>query len=310
MTSLDVLVVGAGVAGLTSAVCLAEAGHRVQIRTAAPPAQTTSAVAGALWEPYLVESGGRVWDWCRTTLAELTTLAGVADTGVRLVSGVEASHAPVDLPAWGELVGLERSQELPAGYVDGWRFTAPLVDMPAYLAYLERRFRAAGGEIEVAPVESFADAAADAPVVVNCAGMAARQLVPDPELVPVRGQVVVVANPGITEFFADTDAADLIYILPHPDRVILGGVAERGVWSLEPDPDTARRILARCTAVEPRLAGAEVLAHRVGLRPVRPTIRVEAEPLPGGARLLHNYGHGGAGITVSWGCAREVAALV
>ncbi len=300
--SLDVIVVGAGVSGLTSAVCLAEAGHRVVVRTAAPSGDTTSAVAGALWEPYLVEAGGRVWDWCRVTLEELNALS--PDEGVRQVSGIEASRTPIDLPAWGDMVGLERCDQLPDGYVDGYRFTAPLVDMPVYLGYLERRLRGAGGEIEVRPVGSFAELSAD--VVVNCAGMAARDLVPDPELVPVRGQVVLVENPGVTEFFASTDDQKLLYILPHPDRVVLGGVAEEGAWSLEPDPATAEAIIARCTAVEPRLAGARVLGHRVGLRPVRPTIRVEREP----DGLIHNYGHGGAGITVSWGCARDVAALL
>jgi D-amino-acid oxidase len=304
--SLDVTVVGAGVSGLTTAVCIAEAGHRVRIVTEKPPQDTTSAVAGALWEPYLVEVGGRVWDWCRTTLDELNALT--PEQGVRQISGVEVSRSPVTLPAWGELVGMTRWSAPPAGYVDGWRFTAPLVDMPIYLGYLERRFRAAGGAVELRTVRSFADLDGDA--VVNCAGLAARELVPDPELVPVRGQIVLVENPGISEFFASTDEGDLLYFMPHPDRVVLGGTAEHGDWNTEPDPVTAERIVARCVEVEPRLAGARVIAHRVGLRPVRPTIRVEAEQLPSGVRLLHNYGHGGAGITVSWGCARDTAALL
>jgi D-amino-acid oxidase len=312
MSSLDAIVVGAGVSGLTTAVCLAEAGRRVAVRTAAPSAASTSAVAGALWEPYLVESGGRVWDWCKVTLDELRGLAGEPAAGVRLVSGREASRAPGPPPEWGSLVDLRACEpaELPPGFVSGWRFTAPLVDMAIYLGYLERRFLAAGGVVEQRRVGSLAEVAADAPVVVNCAGVAARELVPDPELVPVRGQVVVVVNPGVSEFFAATDTADLTYVLPHPDRVVLGGTAERGATDLEPDPETARRILARCVAIEPRLAGAPVLAHKVGLRPSRPTIRVEEVPLDGGGRLVHNYGHGGAGITVSWGCAREIAALV
>lgn len=300
------IVVGAGVSGLTTAVCIAEAGHRVRIIAEKPPQDTTSAVAGALWEPYLVEVGGRVWDWCRTTLDELNALG--LEQGVRQVSGGEASRTPVALPEWGELVGMERWTTPPAGYVDGWRFTAPLVDMPVYLGYLEQRFRDAGGEVESRQVRSFADL--DAEVVVNCAGLAARDLVPDPELVPVRGQIVLVENPGITEFFASTDDDSLMYYFPHPDRVVLGGTAEVGEWNTEPDPVTADGILARCAEVEPRLAGARVIAHRVGLRPVRPTIRVDSERLPSGVRLLHNYGHGGAGITVSWGCARDTSALV
>jgi D-amino-acid oxidase len=48
----------------------------------------------------------------------------------------------------------------------------------------------------------------------------------------------------------------------------------------------------------------------VGLRPVRPSVRLEAEALGGGRRLLHNYGHGGAGVTLSWGCALDVTAEV
>jgi len=48
----------------------------------------------------------------------------------------------------------------------------------------------------------------------------------------------------------------------------------------------------------------------VGLRPYRPSVRLEAEALPGGGVLWHNYGHGGAGVTLSWGCAREITSAV
>ena len=70
------------------------------------------------------------------------------------------------------------------------------------------------------------------------------------------------------------------------------------------------RIVRDITAVFPSLRGARVVAERVGLRPVRPEVRLDAEALPGGRVLWHNYGHGGAGVTLSWGCAREVAAVV
>ena len=58
---------------------------------------------------------------------------------------------------------------------------------------------------------------------------------------------------------------------------------------------------------------SQVLAHRVGLRPARPAVRLDAE-LAGAAAdrgplIVHNYGHGGAGLTMSWGCAREAAKL-
>jgi len=130
---------------------------------------------------------------------------------------------------------------------------------------------------------------------------------------PVRGQTVVAANPGLTEFLVAPggESAGLAYLFPHGGEIILGGSEAAGDWNLEPVPAVADRILRDCAAIEPRLAGARVLAHRVGLRPARPTVRLEAEPAgPGGGPLIvHNYGHGGAGVSLSWGCAREAAAL-
>jgi D-amino-acid oxidase len=90
---------------------------------------------------------------------------------------------------------------------------------------------------------------------------------------------------------------------------VIGGTSESGDWSLSPDTATAERILDRATELVPRLRGARVLRHRVGLRPARPAIRCES--IRTGDRLtVHCYGHGGAGVTVSWGCADEVLELV
>jgi D-amino-acid oxidase len=94
---------------------------------------------------------------------------------------------------------------------------------------------------------------------------------------------------------------------PHGDRVVLGGTASQDDWSLDPDPAGARGILERCAQIEPRLKDARVIEHQVGLRPSRPTIRVERES-SGAATLIHNYGHGGSGVSLSWGCARELTA--
>jgi D-amino-acid oxidase len=314
VAAVDALVIGAGVSGLTTAICLAEAGSRVVVRTITAPAGTTSAVAGALWLPYLVEPRQRVASWSRHTLAELRVLAGDPATGVRLVTGTVASRTTPDQPPpWTEVVGAADSPagRLPAGFLTGWRFTAPLVEMPVYLRYLVDRLDRAGGRIDQRRVVSLDQALELARLVVNCTGYGARDLVPDPAVRPVRGQVVVVANPGIDEFFAEEpgSATELRYVLPHRDTVVLGGTAEPDRTDLTPRPEVARRIVARCGEVVPALAGARVLAHRVGLRPARDQVRLEAEQRPGG-RMIHNYGHGGAGVTLSWGCAREVVELV
>jgi D-amino-acid oxidase len=296
---------------LTTAVCLAEAGLRVRIRTAALPAHTTSAVAGAMWGrgPGVQEPADRIDAWSQATLAELTALADDPASGVRFARGREltrTSPAPLPLPGARDVARC-MADDLPDGFADGYWITVPLVDMPRHLAYLADRFAHAGGTLEHGSVPSLIGAA---PTVVNCTGVAARELVPDPAVRAVRGEHVVVANPGLTEFFVEeTDETSWTNFFPHGDRVVLGGVAIDGDWNLRPDPDTAEAIIARCAAVEPRLANAQVLARLVGLRPARPVVRV-AEEHVNGTWLLHNYGHGGMGVTLSWGCAREIEALV
>ena len=317
-SELDVQVLGAGVVGLTTAITLAEAGWRVSVRTASPPGATTSVAAGAVWGPVTVGPPGRCRDWARTGLAVLRELADDPSAGIVTRTGREISRTPASPPAWSDLVDdlqICREGELPPGFVAGWRYSAPVVSMPVYLDYLTARLERAGVKIDVNPITSLsevtagADGAFPAPVIVNCTGAAARQLVPDPAVHPIRGQVVVIANPGIEEFHIDhsTPPPDVIYLFPHRDTVVLGGTMVHDDWDTEPRPAVAERILADCAVVEPRVLDAPVVAHRVGLRPARPEVRLEAEPLDDGRVLWHNYGHGGAGVSISWGCAREIA---
>jgi D-amino-acid oxidase len=292
MTDLDAVVVGAGVSGLTTAVCLAEAGFTIKIRASGTGDATTSYAAGATWSPYLVESSERARRWSFETLEVMRELAGVPGTGVTLRSGVELAPEP---PPWRDRLQDYRPIE------SGWTLVAPVVDMPAYLGYLRRRAEAAGVRVELGPVGSLAGL--DVPLVVNCTGIGARELVPDAALVPVRGQVVIVENPGLTEFFVE-ESDPPVYFFPQGDTVVLGGTAQRGDENTEPDPDVAKLIIERCARVDPRLGEARVVGHRVGLRPTRPEVRLERA-----GRVIHNYGHGGAGVTLSWGCAREVVRL-
>ncbi|MFF7858440.1 FAD-dependent oxidoreductase [Streptomyces sp. NPDC007904] len=307
----DVLVIGGGVVGLTTAVVLAERGARVRLWTRDPVGRTTSAVAGALWWPYRIAPPASARAWALRSLdvyEELAVRPGT--TGVRMVEGVLGETALDEVGAWAtaRLPGLRPATagEYPAG--PGLWARLPLVDMPAHLPWLRERFLAAGGVVETRTVTDLARAGA--PVVVNCAGLGARELVPDPSVRPVRGQLVVVENPGVATWMVSTGAdGEMAYFFPQPGRLVLGGTAEEDAWSLEPDPAVAAAIVRRCAALRPEIAGARVLEHRVGLRPARDTVRLEREPLPDGRLLVHNYGHGGAGVTVAWGCAQRAAEL-
>jgi D-amino-acid oxidase len=300
----EVIVVGGGIAGLTTAVVLAESGRRVQVWARESAGRTTSAVAGGLWWPYRIEPEPLVGAWALESLAVYEGLAArPRETGVRLLGGVHRGARPDELGEWaGRVPGLR-------GVAGGLAARLPVIDMPAHLAWLRERLVKAGGTVREREVTDLA--AVPAPVVVNCTGLGARSLVPDPAVRPVRGQLVVVANPGVSTWYTSVDhsSATSTYFVPQPGGLLLGGTAQEDDWSLEPDPDTAAAIVARCAAVRPEIAGARVLGHRVGLRPARDAVRLERVALPDGRVLVHNYGHGGAGVTVAWGCAREAAAL-
>jgi D-amino-acid oxidase len=314
MARADVIVVGCGVIGLTTAVHMREEGLDVRIVAAALPLETTSSVAAALWYPYKAYPEDRILSWGKRTFEVLEDLASFPESGVLMREGVELWHRPVPDPWWASAVPRRvrrcAENELPPGYRDGHAFVAPVAEMPVYLGYLLDRFIGAGGHVEHRDLSSLEEAG-DGRVVVNCAGLGARALVGDASVEPIRGQIVRVRNPGLERFVLDEENPEgVTYIVPRSEDCILGGTAEEGEWDTEPDPEVAAAILRRCAELEWRLAGAEVLEHKAGLRPGRPEIRLEREDAASRPPRVHNYGHGGSGVTLSWGCAEETLRIV
>jgi D-amino-acid oxidase len=206
-----------------------------------------------------------------------------------------------------------RPDELPAGYPAGLRFAVPLVEMPVHLPWLTDRLAARGVRFlsrRLTRLDEAPEASGGADLVVASPGLAARELVPDAEVVPVRGQIVRVTNPGLTLSVRDEGhPAGRAYVHPRSSDVVLGGTLDEGVWDATPDPATAAAIVARCADLVPALARAEVIDTVAGLRPGRSTVRLERGVLADGTPVVHDYGHGGAGVTLAWGCADEVARL-
>lgn len=308
-----VTVVGGGVVGLTTALELAEAGYSVRVVRDLPVEETVSRVAGGLWFPYHVQPRDLALAWGRVSYERFDGLAATDEgtaAGVRMARGVMVYRSEPDL-WWTEgLTGVREAtrEELPEGALGGQVAVLPLVDTGAYLPWLESRCRAAGVDLVVQHVGGLSEVPGD--VVVVAAGLRSSALIEDPHVVPGCGQVVRVANPGVTDWVVDDqNPAGMTYVLPHGRLVVCGGTDVQGAALTEPDPVTERAILARCADLVPELRDAEVVSRAVGLRPVAPAIRLNRWCLDG-RDLVTNYGHGGAGVTLSWGCAREVLRLL
>ncbi len=306
------IVLGAGVCGLSAAERLSSSGFQVEVWARERQQGTTSTIAGAIWYPFHANPIERVRGWAFESLERFEALARERESGVVLRSGIEVFGPGLAPPAWlAEMPAVREleASEVPRGYGRGFEFRAPVVETPLYMAWLEKRVLGLGARIQTRTVRSFAEAFDEAPLVVNATGLGARELCGDTDLHALRGQVVRVAQAGFERFAFDFTGANPTYVIPRARDVVLGG-------SLEPEhPDAAASaaaldsIRARCRALEPRLAEARELGTLAGLRPARSVVRLEAESPRPGQLLVHDYGHGGAGITLSWGCAEEVLAI-
>jgi D-amino-acid oxidase len=313
MPETDIIVIGGGVSGLSCAHELALAHRRVQVWTAVPPEATTSRVAAAFWHPYRADPIERVGPWAAVSYERFASM--VSDPRIGPVAGVcmrdaiELFIERVPDPPWARYVDMFRHaipEELPPGFVHGVVFESPMVEMPRYLPWLVGQLRRLGVEIVQQRLDTLAPALERARVVVNCSGLGARELVSDARVYAVRGQIVHCRRAGLDRILvADNGAAGISYIVPRSEDVVLGGVADEHDESLAVNPEQSESIVERCVRLEPALAGAELLGVSVGLRPCRDAVRLEQEVIDG-KLVVHDYGHGGAGVTLSWGCAQDV----
>ncbi len=298
-----VIVVGAGVMGLSCAVRLLEAGHRVDVVGRDLPLETTSSVAAAVWSPYS-RPQEHVVRWARAAYDAFAELCDDESAGVVMRTGTELFREPSGDLWWRDALppgtGPDRETSLPAGYASGLTMRAPVVEMPVYLRWLSARVEQLGGTVTRMNLSALPTGDA---LVVNASGIGARLLGGDRTVSPVRGQVVLVEQVGIDHWWIDAETPS--YVVPRAHDVVLGGTAIEGEWSRTPEPAVAASILERAARIEPRLADARVLRHKVGLRPSRPSVRLERV-----GDVVHCYGHGGCGVTVSWGCADDVVGLI
>ncbi|HEX8279926.1 MAG TPA: FAD-dependent oxidoreductase, partial [Chthoniobacterales bacterium] len=199
--------------------------------------------------------------------------------------------------------------DLPRMFSSGFAIEVPLIDTTRYLNYLEARLSKAGGVVqEMTPLAKLIDVSTEFDLIVNCSGIGAKELAPDSEMIPHRGQVAVVAKLDLP-YAVVCDDAPLMYAIPRATDCVIGGTNHVSA-DLRPWPAETLRMIeeaARVLAISP----PRLVQESVGLRPFRRAgVRVAREQLADGRAVIHNYGHGGAGFTLSWGCADAAVALV
>lgn len=330
-----IAVIGAGVSGLSSAIRLREMGMQATIFADRRTPNTTSDRSAAVFTPMpeeLLEAHDieRVRGWTRDAIRVFRQLSmHCPESGVAFAPRREFAFERMPRDEWWHSLVDDyhrlAASQLHAPYVDGHAARVPVVDMLMYMPWLEREFTRRGGVFVDGAIDRL-----DSPrlsafgTIINCSGLGARRLADDIAVLPMRGQVIHIANEmGLSEALLDQGQGNVgTYIFPFRRHIVLGGTYELGEWSEDVVESDLRALVDRCTAMlqaceiaKTAQLGRHWLRAWAGLRPMRrlangrESIRLETERMADGRTIIHNYGHGRCGVTLSWGCAGEVARL-
>ncbi|XP_046364609.1 D-aspartate oxidase-like [Haliotis rufescens] len=316
-----VAVIGAGVVGLSTAINIKDCmpGSRVDIVADKFNQDTTSVGAAAWivpWAPGVDEALQRKWG--RTSMDYFIKLAvseDSADSGASIGMGIHYATGPQTPPFKHLMLSFdpmskESAEKLNLGKFYCYTGTTVVVDMSTYLHWLMASFQARGGIVLQRKVTSFQEFEGQYDVVVNCAGLGAKALTGDEKLQPMRGQIMRVAAPWVKHYL---HCSDSVHFLPNVENTAIGGIKSVGDSDTSVRLDTSEHIWESITKLWPPLKKAKILWEWTGLRPYRVPPRVEAEVIRYGdksLKVVHNYGHGSYGISMSWGTAVHAAELV
>jgi glycine/D-amino acid oxidase-like deaminating enzyme len=276
-------VLGSGVVGLTSARELQRRGFEVTIYAASLPPDTTSNMSLAGWTPTsgLVDGQRRTPEWdgqCRQA-------AAIAYRRLQLLVGPKygitwiMNYSPTDNPQPQQnpnpllpesLLG-PREVLQPGEHPFPTKFCVARPEMriepSIYLEALMADFLNSGGKVVVRRFETARDVGAlGESLVVNCTGLGSKALFGDPDLVPLKGQLVVLIPQPEIAYATNGGARPLppgpgafIHMMPRSDGIILGGTSQRDVWTLEPDDAERRRVVEGHIELFAAMRGAAAL---------------------------------------------------
>uniref|UniRef100_A0A023FM28 Putative d-aspartate oxidase n=1 Tax=Amblyomma cajennense TaxID=34607 RepID=A0A023FM28_AMBCJ len=322
-----VAVVGGGIVGLSAAVRIAEelppGTVHVTVFAEHFSPYTTGDVAAGFFNPYIVHgvSEEKLRSWCVDAFEFYRPLAESADSselGLAIMPGYILTEEPYPRPSYADAFFHYRDltesehKSFPRRYRHGTYVISLTIECKKFLPYLMERLQRHGGQLKQAKVASLEDLAGEHDVIVNCTGFGAGALVPDPKVHAIRGQTIRVHAPWIKHAVI---AGEDFHVIPNIDDVMLGGTKDVDNTTLIPDRHIANKIWNGCLEFVPSLKNAKITGHYVGLRPGRQPLRLERvdhalKSGSGTVPVIHNYGHGGSGITIAWGCAGDVVRLL
>jgi len=329
MSKPKIVVIGAGVMGLSTAIQILEAVPQASVRIVAKSfnAMTTSDGAAGIFRPVVDHLQGLprelLIQWIKDSFDHYDKLVHSADAkeaGASMVSGYhffinsepEKDRIYTDFVYNSQPCSEREKRMLFPGAADCYeahKLTTLMIEGRWYLPYLMKQFKNLGGKVEQRQVENLEEFVGQCDVLVNCSGLGAIELVNDPLLTPNRGQMIRMKAPWLKHFlYVDHDC----WIVPGRETVTVGGTRQLGDDDIQLRPNEAEAMMERACKYVPSLKEAEVGWHWVGIRPTRKPIRVETEHLKCGAntlKVVHNYGHSGHGIALSWGCSKYAAKL-
>lgn len=324
---MRILVVGNGVIGLTTAHVLASHGHETTIVARRSHHATVSNRACAVWLPVFMGSNtteeheAMYQEWASDTFEILrmrTPADGVLSMPLYRLGAESNPPPPVDA----EAVNLSRVdiKSVPASIAHAWKLNSYAIDMPVYLSTLDREAQALGVRSHIGraftDMDDLLSSAQGYDVVVNCTGGGSRELARDRSVSGVKGVLVF----GLPRPAALTGilSHESFVLAPRLDTLALGALYMEVFTSEQVEVSEVNELLERHRAWPDAVLELVGLRRRdlddwhavhavAGLRPVREGgPRAAVENLHG-QTVIHNYGHGGAGVTLSWGCAEWVA---
>ncbi|CAF1214469.1 unnamed protein product [Adineta ricciae] len=333
--SLRITVVGGGIIGLTTAcTILKDYSSYPQLQLVIISERfspdTTADVSAGYWEPYGLETiDERTLRWAGYTydvfmsefFSTKAARAGIMKVPAYTLYGYNGQNKGKNTlkPTFSTLVRHFRMlDECEMSIFDhlkptsGFVMSTIAVEVRCYLHEV-RRFLGQDPRVKFIHkrISSFQELTDQTDLIVNCTGLGARQLANDHTVRPARGQIIRVQAPWIKAVYNfDTDEGEG-YIIPQMNCVVLGGTFQLNDWNTATVKSDTKKILRMCSKCLPALEQIHHGKVQVGLRPYRDDgVRLEHEKTSDGMDIVHCYGHSGSGVTLSWGCARDVVEII